>query len=86
MKWISFPVVHIPYRRAAITGTESWKCVQRAKRAEEWKRESKIKENFETCTGGVDLRDEPVGEQQECWRENHKIVDGEMWSQQNCRK
>ena len=47
---------------------------------------SKIKENFETRTSGVDLRDEPVGEQQEYWRENHKIVDGEMWSEQNNRK
>jgi len=48
-------------------------------RAEQGEHEGEIKKEFEGGRGGVvGLSNDPVGEQEECGREDNEVVDGEM--------
>ncbi len=53
-------------------GTEQWKC------------EGEVEEEFERGRDAIlMLRDDPIGDQQECRREVDQIVHGQVWCEQN---
>ena len=53
-------------------------------RADEREHEGKVEEKLEAGSSGVSgLRDDPVGDQQEGRSEDHEIINGEMWREQN---